>query len=166
MIILITGSPCTGKSELAKRLAEKIDARVINITEYVEENNLSDGYDEEKDCMIVDEERLAESFSQLLDKHKKENLIIEGHLAHFIKEADICIVLRCDIEKLYKRLKARGYKENKVKDNVEAEIFGVCEEEAREIHKNVITLRTSEKDIDALVNDVIVEIKPKDKNDD
>ena len=40
------------------------------------------------------------------------------------------IILRCDNTILYDRLKARGYTEKKINENVECEIFGTISEEA------------------------------------
>ena len=42
------------------------------------------------------------------------------------------IVLRCSSAPLYDRLKARGYKEEKLQENLDAEIMGVLMEEAQE----------------------------------
>ena len=42
------------------------------------------------------------------------------------------IVLRCSSAPLYDRLKARGYKEEKLQENLDAEIMGVLLEEAQE----------------------------------
>ncbi len=159
MIILITGSPCTGKSMVANKLGKLMNAKVINITDFVKENKLSEGYDEEKDCLIVDENKLAQVFGDLLKSYEEEDIIIEGHLAQFIERADICVVLRCDIEELYQRLKARSYSEDKIKENIEAEIFGICEEEARERQKRVVALRSSKRNVDALVEEILDIIK-------
>lgn len=45
---------------------------------------------------------------------------------------DLVVVLRTSTEVLYDRLKARGYKEEKLQGNMDAEIMQVILEEARE----------------------------------
>jgi len=42
------------------------------------------------------------------------------------------VVLGCETEVLYDRLRERGYKEDKVQENLDAEIMMVVAEEARE----------------------------------
>ncbi len=39
-VILITGTPCTGKTTTAKALAAKLNAAYINLTDYAKANNL------------------------------------------------------------------------------------------------------------------------------
>ncbi len=48
------------------------------------------------------------------------------------------VVLRTDNTTLFDRLKARGYSEKKISENVECEIFGTLEEEAKESYKEEI----------------------------
>ncbi len=50
-----------------------------------------------------------------------------------VRWIDLVVVLSCpDTSVLYDRLCARGYSEGKVQENMDAEIFGVVAEEARE----------------------------------
>ncbi|MDI3473959.1 MAG: adenylate kinase [Candidatus Woesearchaeota archaeon] len=158
MIILISGTPGTGKSELAKKVAKSINALNINITDFVKDHELSDGYDEVRECLIVDEEKLSNFVSDWLKSINKKDVIIEGHLAHFIK-GDLVVVIRCSVDELYKRLKARGYNENKIRENVEAEIFGICEEEARKKNKEILILDSSKETIEEMTKKVLHKIE-------
>ena len=84
----------------------------------------------------------------LIDLINKNNrLIIDSHLSHYIpqKYIDLCVVCKCEISELKKRLKERGYKDKKIRDNLDAEIFDVCLTEAQEQYKHkILVVETSE----------------------
>lgn len=48
------------------------------------------------------------------------------------------MVLRCENDKLFPRLEARGYSSKKIEENVDAEIMCVVAEEARESYREDI----------------------------
>ena len=58
MIICITGTPATGKTELARILKEKLNYPVLDVKKFIKDKKLSEGYDKEKKCEIVDVKRL------------------------------------------------------------------------------------------------------------
>jgi adenylate kinase len=60
--------------------------------------------------------------------------IIEGHLSHYVQDADFVIVLRANPQVLRKRLKTRNWKDSKIEENAEAEALAVCTCEAYQIH--------------------------------
>lgn len=83
---------------------------------------------------------------QLEKKLKEEikkihsNVVLVGHLAADLNlRYDICIVTRCNLAKLRKIMKARGYSEDKIKENVTAEALDYCginaERKARELYE-------------------------------
>ena len=59
-VIVITGTPGTGKSSLAALLASQsqVPLKHINVSEYVKEQGLYDQYDEEWQSYTVDEDRV------------------------------------------------------------------------------------------------------------
>lgn len=59
--ILITGTPGTGKTSTAAALAEATNLRHINVGDLVKEKNLHDGWDEEFDCYVMNEELVSSS---------------------------------------------------------------------------------------------------------
>ena len=61
-------------------------------------------------------------------------LVIDSHLSHYLpaRYVDLCIVTKTDLKKLKKRLEKRGYSAAKVRENMDAEIFDVCLNEAKE----------------------------------
>ena len=67
-------------------------------------------------------------------------IIMDFHCSDFFPERffDLVFVLRTTNTTLYGRYEQRGYSQVKIKNNIEAEIFGVCAEEARESYKSQI----------------------------
>lgn len=61
-------------------------------------------------------------------------VVVEHHTSEMFPERwfDLVLVVRCDNSKLFDRLTKRGYGKKKIEENISAEIFGVCAEEAKE----------------------------------
>lgn len=136
-IIIVTGSVCTGKTTIAKRLAKKSKAKYIDVNKLIKDYKLSEGYDRKRKCKIVDVKKLNKVLIKLI-KGSKEDLVIDSHLSHFLpkKYVDMCIVCKTSIKKLRQRLKKRGYSKSKIKENVDVELFDACYNEAKELgHK-------------------------------
>ncbi len=141
MIIAISGTPGTGKTEVAKRLTKVLGWMYVSLNELAEEEELYEGYDEERRCKIVDIEGLRREVKILGYSHK--NMILDGHFSHDMP-CDIVIVLRTDPKVLRKRLADRKYWQSKLKENVEAELMDVCKTEALENGMNVYEIDTTE----------------------
>ena len=140
MIIAITGTPGTGKTEVAKALAKRLGWWCVSLNELAEEEDLYRGYDEERMCKIVDLERMREEVNILAVSHK--NLIIESHYAHEMP-SDIVFVLRTDPEVLRKRMVKKGFWTEKIAENLEAEMMNVIRDEALALKKNVYEIDTT-----------------------
>ena len=120
---VITGNPGVGKHTTAKIIAEKTDAKIIDINNVAIDNNAigkktDHGFDVNVKMLV----RLLEN--QL---KAKGDLVIVGHLAPYVlKPAGISlvVVLRRSPYELEKTLKKRGYRVDKVKENVASEILG------------------------------------------
>lgn len=54
--ILVTGTPGTGKTTTSSLLSDATELRHINIGELVKQKNLHDGWDDELDCHIINED--------------------------------------------------------------------------------------------------------------
>jgi adenylate kinase len=106
--------------------------------------------------------------SQLLDviedDVKKGGYIIDWHACEMFPKSwiDLVIVLRTNSSHLYDRLKARNYAENKLQENLDAEIMEVILAEARESYDEeiVIELESNEDgDIESNVERIETWIK-------
>ena len=80
-----------------------------------------------------------------LKNKEMKGMVIDSHLSHYLskKYVDLCIITKCGIKELNKRLKKRRYSSDKVKENIECEIFDVCLDEAKEKGHNVVVITTT-----------------------
>lgn len=149
-IIQITGTPCTGKTKIAKAVCsllrkQNIDAHYINITGLVKKNRLYLRYDRKTRSYVVDEKKLIKFFDKfILDKKDLTKVvIIDSHIIFLDrKHMDLCFVINTDLKILNKRLKMRKYAKQKIKDNLDAEIFDFCYTECIDRkYKKIIKLK-------------------------
>ncbi|MFO8015617.1 MAG: AAA family ATPase [Candidatus Woesearchaeota archaeon] len=148
-IMIVTGTPGTGKTTYAKKLAKDKGYKYVDVNDVMEEENLSEGYDMERKTRIVDENKLAKVLERIIKEARKEGsgLVIDSHLSHHISPelADLCIVTKCGLKELEKRLKEKGYNKAKIEENIQSEIFDICLNEAMEAGHAVITIRTDNR---------------------
>ena len=79
-------------------------------------------------------------------KIKKYNgIIIDSHLSHYLPKeyVDFCVVTKCGIKELNKRLQRKGFSKSKVQENLQAEIFDICLNEAKEQKHKIIVVDTT-----------------------
>ncbi len=161
MIILITGTPGVGKTTVSSILVEKTGAYLININELVDEKHLYTGIDEERGYKIVDLDALFNEMGEIIEMEddSDKHIIVEGHLSHLFENSDIVIVLRANPDVLCHRMKTKGWKAAKIRENIEAEAIDVCSYEAFEIHGDKVNeIDTSDippEDVADLIIDVI-----------
>ncbi len=142
-VICISGSVGTGKTTIAKKISKLLNYEYINIKSFAKKNKLG-SYN--KKVYEIDVKKLNKKLIDLIKKSKK-NLIIDGHLSHYLpkKYVDLCIITKCDIKKLKNRLKKRNYSKEKIRENLDVEIFDVCLVEAKEKKHKIIVMDTSKK---------------------
>ncbi|KAF3925621.1 hypothetical protein ABW21_db0206325 [Orbilia brochopaga] len=145
--IIVTGTPGTGKSTHCEMLAEATGLKHLSVNQVAKDNNCYDSYDEELKSWEVDEDKLLDAIE---DDVKKGGHIIDWHVCDVFPKSwvDLVVVLRTDNTILYDRLKARGYSDNKIEENIDAEIMQVILDEARDAYDQeiVIELRSDENE--------------------
>ena len=136
MMCGITGTPGTGKSAIGTEL-ESRGYRVIHLATTI--GPYVTGVDEDRDAQIVDVERWADEFVPI-------DGFVEGHLAHYLP-CDKIIVLRCRPDVLRTRLAMRKYREEKIRENIEAEALDSILIETDEIFEpgQILEIDTTER---------------------
>ena len=141
--IIITGTPGVGKTTTASQLLSLtssseplINLKHLSINDLVKSRECHTGYNDELQTLIVDEDKLMDEVEKEIEDGEGDGgWIIDWHsTAGFaVRWVDLVVVLRCEeTDILFDRLSARGYRDNKVQENMDAEIFGVVSEEAKE----------------------------------
>lgn len=130
-ILIVSGTPGTGKTTISKNISNYIKAKVISLNELAISENLIVKYDAKRETSVINNKKLISFLIELIEDYKKEDLeflIIESHFSDIVPEQYInfVIILRCDPDELYNRLKRRGYIREKIRENVQSEILGNC----------------------------------------
>lgn len=127
-VIIISGTPGTGKTAIASYLNEKFEILSINLGEFAVKNQFILADDPYRDTKIIDEEKLVSAIINEIKRTADPHLIIEGHYADIIPNEFIltAVILRTDPFVLEERLKLRNYSEDKIKENIQAEILSDC----------------------------------------
>ncbi|MBI2574319.1 adenylate kinase family protein [Candidatus Woesearchaeota archaeon] len=168
-LIVITGTPGTGKTALAKELSLLLRYRYVGQSEIVKKGakGISEGYDKIRRTLIVDERKFSKAAVALIkalqgSKTPPKGVIIDSHISHFLpmKQVDLCVVTRCSsLKALKKRLEAKGYGTAKVRENLDAEIFDTCLVEAEEMGHKVLAVDTAWKSPKTIAKTVTKAIK-------
>jgi len=158
-VILITGTPCVGKTTVAKALTAKLDAQYINLTDFAKQNNLTIGEDTQRCTLIVDDEGINAKLSEAIDASQKQNIIIDGHYAAAVTPQDYVanvFVLRRNPKELKALMEKRGYSGSKMWENLQAEIIDVCLGEAVQLHAGrVCELDLTGKAVEEVVGEIV-----------
>ena len=159
-VILITGTPCIGKTTIAKKLAAKLGALYINLTELAHKNNLTLGEDEQRKTTIIDEEKMQTKLDETVDTTGKHDIIIDGHYAVAVTPKTIVtriFVLRRNPIELRRLMEKRNYSGTKLWENLASEILDVCLVEALRMHykEKVCELDITGKTANVITNQIL-----------
>ena len=88
-VILITGTPCVGKTSTARKLVIKLDAEYINLTDFAKTNNLILGEDIERQTIIINEESLRRKLKESILASTNANVIVDGHYAAAVTSTEL-----------------------------------------------------------------------------
>lgn len=151
--ILITGTPGTGKTETAKRIAEITGLKHVNVGELIKANNCYERIDEEFDTMEIDDDQVCDLLEPILEEGGN---VVDFHSCELFPERwfELILVLRADTEVLFDRLTERGYNDKKRSENIECEIMQVVLDEARESYDPQIVHELSSNTLDDMDNNV------------
>jgi adenylate kinase len=143
-----------GKSTLAEQICQRVsELQLVDVNEIVKAKALHDGLDQEWNSLIVDEDKLVDELDDSLSADSG-GVVVDYHGCDFFPERwfDMVVVLRTDNTVLYDRLAARGYAENKLTENIDAEILQVVLDLARESYRPEIVFELTSNSVDDLDN--------------
>jgi adenylate kinase len=159
--IVITGTPGVGKTSLAMLLVDRLNEELkcnkkytyLNLGDLINKNKLYDQWNKEYEVSEFDEDKVLEELDPVL---KEGGNVIDFHSVYFLPEESVGIVVlvRCDNTILYDRLKARGYNEKKIKENIECEIMEVTSEDVYENFINSKIIELHNEHVDDMANNI------------
>ncbi len=166
-VILITGTPCVGKTTIATKLAEQLNAKYINLTELAETEHLTQGKDKERNTTIINENKMRQKLTELITEATSD-LIIDGHYAAAVTpktHTTYIFVLRRNPTQLREFMQKCGFNKPKQTENLQAEILDVCLVEALREHpkEKVCELDITNKTVEETLNDVLAVLEGKKK---
>ncbi|MEM2202475.1 MAG: adenylate kinase family protein [Candidatus Bathyarchaeia archaeon] len=161
LVILITGTPCVGKTSVARLLASRLNAVYVNLTELATERNLIIGADESRSgSLIVDEGRLRKAIIRLIGEANEQNVVIDGHYVASVvpkKLVTRAFVLRRDPVELRGFMEKAGFSGNKLWENLASEILDVCLVDALNKYgkEKVCEIDATGKSVEDVVEDIL-----------
>jgi adenylate kinase len=159
-VILITGTPCVGKTTTARQLTKELDALCINLTELAEKENLTMGKDEKRKTIIINEDKMRKKIREILDKTEKNSVIIDGHYAAAVvpkSHVTRIFVLRRNPVELREFMEKCGFQGPKLWENLASEILDVCLVEALREHEKekVCELDVTGRTVKSVVTEIL-----------
>ena|SRR3989344_6668259 len=147
-VIVVTGSVCSGKTTLSKVLAKSLKYSYVDVAKLIKDNNLRGRYLKNFKTYEVNVTKLNKFLISFINK-SKTNLVIDSHLSHYLPKqyVDLCVICKCSVKELRKRLKSRKYTKIKIEENLESEIMDVCYNEALENKHKLVICDTSKSNI-------------------
>jgi adenylate kinase len=154
-VVIITGTPGTGKTTVGRALAKNIGADYINLTRYVSQRKLYSRTDQERRSKVIDLARTRDALKR--EFNRAGTVIIDTHIpAGIVPRTTVTrvFVLRCHPTVLQRRLRAKGWNALKTRENVLAEIIDSCLIEAIQYYgsRKVIQIDTSREKVRSCVD--------------
>ena len=120
------------------------------LAEIIKEKKLYKKWNEKFDVPEFDVDMVCDELEPLMSG--KGGIILEFHSCDFFPERwfQLVVLLRCDNTNLYDRLKARGYNDQKITENIECEIFGELAQEVEESYQPEITMELNSANIEEM----------------
>jgi len=163
-VIVLSGTPGTGKTTISNEISKLINVKVITLNEIAISKKFTLSYDKQRETLIIDEGKIISYLKGqiiALNKEGIEFLIIESHFSDIVPDnfIDYAIILRCDPDILRERLEKRGYKKEKIIENIQSEILGNCVNYfmKKEIKAPLLEIDTTDLDVKT-VSDIIIKL--------
>lgn len=156
-VIAISGTPGTGKTIVAQLLAKELDVSFIELTQLIKKHNLHSGRDSKRDSLIANIDKLQQHLVSQY-RNAKERVIIVGHFADEVPVSllEILVVLRCHPVILIQRLRKRNWSEEKIVENVQAEILGESTAQGLSRHapSKIFEIDTTDSSVEEVIENI------------
>jgi adenylate kinase len=159
-VFLVTGTPCVGKTSVARLLASKLDAVYVNLTELATREQLVAGKDQERNSTIVDEAKMKRKIGQIVKKSTREDTVVDGHYAVYVVPKGLVtrvFVLRRDPVELRGFMERQGFQGRKLRENLASEVLDVCLVDALSVidKRKVCELDVTGKSVEDAVGEIL-----------
>jgi adenylate kinase len=167
-VILITGTPCVGKTTVAHQLSKELDALYVNLTELATKENLALGQDKKRKTTVINEDKMRKKIRETIDITEKSNIIIDGHYAAAVvpkSHVTRIFVLRRNPVELRTFMEKCGFQGPKLWENLASEILDVCLVEALSEHEKekVCELDVTGKTVENVVTEILAVLNSRKK---
>lgn len=143
-LIIITGTPATGKSTIAKELAKKLNYELIDVKKITKAKEVN---------INVLRKKLIRLIKTKNNVHN--SIIIENHLlCEFSLPANYVFVLRTNPKILQRRMKQRKYSKKKIDENLLCEMLDYCSQKVEEnyrSHSKIFEIDTGKRNIESSI---------------
>jgi len=146
---MMSGTPGTGKTSTSRLLAKNLYWQHIDLGELALQNGFLRGYDRHRNVPIVDLKGIRNEVLRITRNSRSKVTLLDGSFSHLVpirKNVLAVVVLRCHPDELARRLKRKGWGEEKIRENIQSEILGVCKSEALRLHERVREVDTTRRD--------------------
>lgn len=159
-VILVTGTPCVGKTSVSRLLASRLDALYINLTDLAVQENLVIGVDDERSSVIVDEDQMRHRLVEIIGSSDRREVIVDGHYAVHVAPRQFVqyvFVLRRDPVELREFMESSGFSNKKLLENLASEILDVSLVDALNIYEEerVCELNVTGKSVGKNVDELL-----------
>ena len=121
MSLVITGNPGVGKHTIAKKLAQELKYKILDINKIAIESKL---FEKRDNVLDVDVNKLKKIIKNKITK----KTIVVGHLAPYVlakNQVKKAIIIRKNPYNLLSVYKKRKYSPKKISENLGSEILGI-----------------------------------------